>query len=144
MKEKSSILLKSKTLVFIISTMAVSFLITAAILLSYFSVKLHDNNTKTIEITSEKKTLELNYFFNTAENITKEFQDYILTNLDEKKLLNNPAYEEEFMSNLEKKMASHIYSHKGIVCSYFRPDMDKYGSTRGIFLTGSFLYPLSI
>ena len=138
MKEKSSILLKSKTLVFIISTMAVSFLITVAILLSYFSVKLLDNNTKTIGIASEKKTLELNYFFNTAENITKEFQDYILTNLDEKKLLNNPAYEEEFMSNLEKKMTSLIYSHKGIVCSYFRPDIDKYGPTRGIFLTGSY------
>ena len=85
MKEKSSILLKSKTLVFIISTMAVSFLVTVAILLSYFSVKLRDNNTKTIGIASEKKTLELNNFFNTAENITNEFQDYILTNLDEKK-----------------------------------------------------------
>ena len=64
--------------------MAFTFIITATILLFYFDNLSRDSQTKAIYLTADKKKLELNSFFNSAENIAKEFQKYILSTLDEK------------------------------------------------------------
>ena len=104
MKKKSPNLLKNQTIIHITSTMAVIFLISASIIYFYFSKLNRDNQSKTISLATEKKIIELNTFFNTAENIVKEFQAYILGTLDEERLLTDSAYEEEYMQNLTDAM----------------------------------------
>ena len=85
--------------------MAFVFLISAFVIYFYFSKLTRDNQNKTITLATEKKIIELNTFFNSAENIVKEFQVYILGTLDEEKLLKDSAYETEYMENLAKVMS---------------------------------------
>ena len=138
MKKKSPNLLKNQTIIHITSTMAVIFLISASIIYFYFSKLNRDNQSKTISLATEKKIIELNTFFNTAENIVKEFQAYILGTLDEERLLTDSAYEEEYMQNLTKLMSSIAVFQKGAVGAFFRMESTKYGPTRGLFLTGGY------
>ena len=82
MKKKTSNLLKRQTIIYIVSTMSFVFLTSAFIIFFYFSNLSRDNQNKTISLATEKKIIELNNFFNSAENIVKEFQAYILVTLD--------------------------------------------------------------
>ena len=118
--------------------MALAFIITASILLSYFSSVAKENQSKTIYLAADKKILELNSFFNSAENIVKGFQDFILTSLDENKLLVDPSYEKEYMATLSRVMSSIATFQKGAVCTFFRLEPTRFGSTRGVFLTGGY------
>ena len=138
MKKKSQNLLRNQTILTLSISMFFTFIVTASILLFYFDNLSRDSQTKTIYLTAKKKKLELNNFFNSAENIVNEFQDYILTNLDEDRLLIDSEYEQEYMTNLSKVMSSISAFQKGAVCTYFRMEMSKYGPTRGLFLTGEY------
>ena len=138
MKQKSQNLLRNQTILTLSISMFFTFIVTASILLFYFDNLSRDSQTKTIYLTAEKKKIELNNFFNSAENIVKEFQDYILTNLDENRLLIDSEYEQEYMTNLSKVMSSISAFQKGAVCTYFRMEMSEYGPTRGLFLTGEY------
>lgn len=138
MKKKSQNLLRNQTILTLSISMFFTFIVTASILLFYFDNLSRDSQTKTIYLTAEKKKLELDNFFNSAENIVNEFQDYILTNLDEDRLLIDSEYEQEYMTNLSKVMSSISAFQKGAVCTYFRMEMSKYGPTRGLFLTGEY------
>lgn len=138
MKKKSQNLLRNQTILTLSISMFFTFIVTASILLFYFDNLSRDSQTKTIYLTAEKKKLELNNFFNSAENIVNEFQDYILTNLDEDRLLIDSEYEQEYMTNLSKVMSSISAFQKGAVCTYFRMEMSEYGPTRGLFLTGEY------
>ena len=97
---------EKQTIAHIIMSMAAAFIITAALLLLYFSNLSRENQTKTIFLANDKKTIELNTFFNSAETIVQEFQAYILATIDEEKLLYDYSYEEEYMENLTKLMSS--------------------------------------
>lgn len=138
MKKKSLNLLKHQTIIYIASTMAVIFLISASIIFFYFNRLNRENQAKTISLATEKKIIELNTFFNTSENIVKEFQAYILGTLDEERLLKDSAYEEEYMQNLAKLMSSIAVFQKGSVGAFFRMESTKYGPTRGLFLSGGY------
>ena len=138
MKKKSLNLLKHQTIIYIASTMAVIFLISASIIYFYFNRLSRENQAKTISLATEKKIIELNTFFNTSENIVKEFQAYILGTLDEERLLKDSAYEEEYMQNLAKLMSSIAVFQKGSVGAFFRMESTKYGPTRGLFLSGGY------
>ena len=138
MKKKSQNLLRNQTILTLSISMFFTFIVTSSILLFYFDNLSRDSQTKTIYLTAEKKKLELNNFFNSAENIVNEFQDYILTNLDEDRLLIDSEYEQEYMNNLSKVMSSISAFQKGAVCTYFRMEMSEYGPTRGLFLTGEY------
>ena len=138
MKKKSQNLLRNQTILTLSVSMFFTFIVTASILLFYFDNLSRDSQTKTIYLTAEKKKLELNNFFNSAENIVQEFQDYILSNLDEDRLLIDSEYEDQYMTNLAKVMSSISAFQKGVVCTYFRMEMSKYGPTRGLFLTGEY------
>ena len=138
MKKKSQNLLRNQTILTLSISMFFTFIVTSSILLFYFDNLSRDSQTKTIYLTAEKKKLELNNFFNSAENIVNEFQDYILTNLDEDRLLIDSEYEQEYMTNLSKVMSSISAFQKGAVCTYFRMEMSEYGPTRGLFLTGKY------
>ena len=138
MKKKPHNLLKKQTIFHIIICMTLAYIITISILLFYFSSVSKENQTKTIYLAADKKTQELNSFFNSAENIVKEFQDFILSSLDENKLLTDSSYEEEYMANLSRVMSSIAIFQKGAICTFFRLEPSKFGPTRGIFLTGGY------
>ena len=138
MKKKSQNLLRNQTILTLSISMFFTFIVTASILLFYFDNLSRDSQTKAITLSADKKKLELNSFFNSAENIVKEFEDYILTTLDEKRLLSDSEYEEEYMTNLAKVMSSIAAFQKGAVCTFFRMEMSEYGPTRGLFLTGGY------
>ena len=138
MKKKPHNLLKKQTIAHIILSMGLAFIITAALLLLYFSNLSRENQTKTIFLANDKKTIELNTFFNSAETIVQEFQAYILATIDEEKLLNDYSYEEEYMENLTKLMSSIAVFQKGVIGTFFRMNMEKYGPARGVFLTGGY------
>ena len=118
--------------------MTLVFLISATVIFLYFNKLNQENQSKTISLATEKKITELNTFFNTSENIVKEFQAYILSTLDEQRLLKDSAYEEEYMQNLAKLMSSIAVFQKGAVGAFFRMESSKYGPTRGLFLTGGY------
>lgn len=118
--------------------MAFVFFISAFIIYFYFSNLTRDNQNKTISLATEKKIIELNTFFNSAENIVKEFQTFILGTIDEEKILTDSAYEKEYMENLAKIMTSLAVFQKGAVGTFFRMESVKYGPTRGVYLTGSY------
>ncbi|MCR4952784.1 MAG: hypothetical protein K6A43_01810, partial [Treponema sp.] len=139
MKKKSQNLLRNQTFITIIANMAVAFFITTAILIVYFNDYVGKNQTKIIYLSAEKKLLELNSFFNSAENIVNQYEDFILQTLDEDKILEDSDYEAQYMENVSRMMASAISDvQKGTVCPYFRMNIEKYGPTRGVFLTGSY------
>lgn len=138
MKRKTPDLLKRQTILYIVSTMSFVFLTSALIIYFYFSNLARDNQNKTISLATEKKIIELNTFFNSAENIVREFQAYILGTLDEEKLLVDSEYQTQYMENLTKLMSSLAIFQKGAVGAFFRLESSKYGPTAGIFLTGSY------
>ena len=138
MKKKTSNLLKRQTIIYIVSTMSFVFLTSAFIIFFYFSNLSRDNQNKTISLATEKKIIELNNFFNSAENIVKEFQAYILGTLDEEKLLEDSEYEAQYIENLTKLMSSLAVFQKGAIGAFFRLESSKYGPTRGVFLTGGY------
>ena len=135
MNNKSSNILKKQTILYITSTIAFVFFISAFIIYFYFSNLTRDNQNKTISLATDKKIIELNTFFNSAENIVKEFQGYILSTLDEESLLNDADYESQYMENLAKVMSSLAVFQKGAVGAFFRMDTVKYGPARGVSLT---------
>ena len=118
--------------------MAVAFFATAFILLFYFSNLSRDNQTKTIYLVNDKKISELNTFFNSVENMVREFQDFILGTIDENKILQDPEYEAQYMATLSKIMSSIAVFQKGTVSTFFRLDTEKFGPTRGLLLTGGY------
>ena len=67
MRKKSLNLLKNKTIIWIVTSMALAFIVTAASLMFYFTNLIRDDFTNSISISAEKKVLELNYFFNSAD-----------------------------------------------------------------------------
>lgn len=138
MKNKSSNILKKQTILYITSTMAFIFLITAFIVYFYFSNLTRDNQNKTISLATEKKIIELNTFFTSAENIVKEFQSYIIGTLDEERILIDSEYETEYMDNLAKVMSSLAVFQKGASGAFFRMENVKYGPNRGLSLIGSY------
>ena len=138
MKKKSSNLLKNQTILWIIISIALTFCVTAAFLLFQYHSLLKQSYTKTIYIAADKKTFELNSFFNSAEKIVNDFENYILNTLDESKLSSDSAYETKYMAELEKLMSSKAVNQKGVASVFFRLNKEKYGPLRGIFLTGSY------
>lgn len=138
MKRKRINLLRNQTITWIICCMSFAFFITAFIPLFYFGNLLKNNQTKTIYLAADKKTNELNTFFNSAENTVKQYQDFILQTLDEERILVDSEYEEQYMENLSKVMSSVAVGQKGAICTFFRMEVEKYGPTRGVFLTGGY------
>ena len=138
MKKESLNLLKNQTIITTLSSLLFTFFVTATLLIIYFNYTVNTKNSRIINLISEKKKLELNYFFNTSEKIAEEFSNYILKNLDEEKLLKDQNYETEFLNNLEVRMSNIASLQKGIVCTYFRLNSEIYGPTRGLFLTGGY------
>lgn len=138
MKYKSSNVLKKQTILYIASTMAFIFFISTFISYFYFSKLTRDNQNKTISLATEKKIIELNTFFTSAENIVKEFQTFILGTIDEDRILTDSVYEAQYMENLTKIMTSLAVFQKGAVGTFFRMESVKYGPTRGVYLTGSY------
>ena len=138
MKKKGYSLLKNRTLIFLIVGMSITFIITSSIFLYQYFNYVMNNFSKNVSLVADKKVLELNYFFNSAENIVKEYEEYILKNFDEERFLKDSEYEADFLSDLENKMTSLAVNQKGVCCAFFRLQKEKYGPTRGIYLTGEY------
>ena len=138
MKKKSQNPLKNQTITFLITFILLAFLVIITITFSFFNYSSHNNHTQIISIASEKKRIELNSYFNAAEKIVNEFEDYIQLTLDEDKLLTDSEYEESYMTRLSRFMTSRASLQKGVICTFFRMNIDKFGPTRGIFLTGNY------
>ncbi len=138
MKKKLTNLLRNRTILWIVLSITLTFLITSISLLSQSHKLLNQNYKNIITLESERKNLELNYFFNSAENLAKQYQSYILENLDEKKLLTDSEYEKQFMAELAKVMSASAVSQKGVVSTFFRLEMEQFGPNRGIFLIGGY------
>ncbi len=138
MKKKSLNLLKNQIIIWIICTIFFAFVLTSSIFFIRYNKILQTSYTNTIFLAADKKALELNTFFNSAENITKELENYILSTLDENRFLEDYKYENEYMDSLSKKMSSLAVSQKGILCTFFRLEPQTYGPERGILLTGAY------
>ena len=138
MKKKSLHLLKNQTVISIICSMALAFILTASILLFCFGIQSRNYYSITFSVVSDKKKNELNNFFYFAENIAHQFQNYILETIDEEKILSDEEYEAEYMAKLSKLMSTLAGAQKGVICTFFRMNMEEFGPTKGIFLTGGY------
>lgn len=138
MKKKFTNILRNQTILWIVLSITLTFLVTSLTLISQSHALLSQNYKDIITLESERKNLELNYFFNSAENLAKQYYSYILENLDEKKLLTDSEYEKQFMLELTKLMSSSAVSQKGLVSTFFRLEMEQFGPNRGIFLIGGY------
>lgn len=138
MKNRSSNILKKQTILYIASTMAFVYFLSAFVIYFYFSNLTRDNQNKTISLATEKKIIELNTFFNSSENIVKEFQAYIMDTIEEDRILNDAEYEAQYMENLSKVMSSLAVFQKGAVGAFFRMENSKYGPSRGVYITGGY------
>ncbi len=118
--------------------MAFVYFLSAFVIYFYFSNLTRDNQNKTISLATEKKIIELNTFFNSSENIVKEFQAYIIGTIEEDRILNDTEYESQYMENLSKVMSSLAVFQKGAVGAFFRMENSKYGPTRGLYITGGY------
>ncbi len=119
--------------------MTLAFIVISAIFVAYFGNLSKNNQIKIFNLATEKKKIELNQLFNSAENIVKQFQEYILLTLDEERIIEDSEYEAEYMENLSRIMSSIAVYQKGTVSTFFRMDKEKFGPTRGLFLTGGYL-----
>ncbi|WP_022931419.1 hybrid sensor histidine kinase/response regulator [Treponema bryantii] len=138
MKNRSTNILKKQTILYIASTMAFVYFLSAFVIYFYFSNLTRDNQNKTISLATEKKIIELNTFFNSSENIVKEFQAYIMGTIEEDRILNDAEYEAQYMENLSKVMSSLAVFQKGAVGAFFRMENSKYGPSRGVYITGGY------
>ena len=138
MIKKSKNRLRNQTIFTLVSSMAFTFIVTATILLFYFDNLSRDTKNQTIYLTAEKKKSELNSFFNSAENLAKELQDYILTTLDEDRIKDDSEYEKAYMTNLEKVMSSIATFQRGAVGVFFRMEITEYGPNKGLFMAGGY------
>lgn len=118
--------------------MAFVYFLSAFVIYFYFSNLTRDNQNKTISLATEKKIIELNTFFNSSENIVKEFQAYIMDTIEEDRILNDAEYEAQYMENLSKVMSSLAVFQKGAVGAFFRMENSKYGPSRGVYITGGY------
>ena len=138
MKNNSTSLIKHKTIFWIIASMTFVFLVTAASILQYANTLTIDAQSQTLKLAAGNKKLELNNFFNSAENTIKGFENYILETIDEEQLLKDASYYEQYMAELTEVLSNVTLLHKGNVCTYFRMNIEKYGPSAGIFLTGGY------
>ena len=138
MKKKSRNRLRNQTIILIVINMSLAFFCTAGLMLYQYHSLLKRNFTHTVFLTADKKIIELNNLYNEAENLAKEYADYILQSFDEDRFLSDSDYESEYLNDLEKMMASSAVNQKGIVSTYFRLEKEKYGPERGIFMVGDY------
>ena len=138
MKKKSSNLLRKQTVIWTTTSLVLTFLVTSLILIAHSHSLLHRIYTNTIILETDKKTLELNNFFNDSQILVKSYEDFILDTLDEERLLTDEQYEIQFYEILSNLMANTAINHKGVVCTFFRMEIENFGPTRGVFLIGSY------
>ena len=89
---------------------------------------------RTVNLTADKKALELDSCFSTIENAVSAAQEYILRTLDEDRLQEDPLYEQAYMDSLSKELISLARFPKGLVALYFRMEIERFGGDKGVFL----------
>ena len=90
-----------------------------------------------ITLMAENKVLELDGLFVSIEDSVHSAEKYILRTLDETRVAADAEYEELYMSLLAEEMTRLTGSVRGVTSFYFRMELEKYGSERGIFLVGN-------
>lgn len=92
---------------------------------------------QSVNMTADRKALELDACFKSIENSVHAAEDYILRTIDEERILESPAYEKEYMDSLSGVMTLLASLSDGVVSSYFRMEVERFGGERGIFLEGN-------
>lgn len=85
----------------------------------------------------EKKTEELEHFFGNIETSIATINEYIENTIDENKILEDKAYEESYFTYLTHLLLNGTKHSKGVTSIYFHMEAEKYGGSRGVFLTGN-------
>ncbi len=93
-----------------------------------------DSFARSVSMTLDKKSLELDACFRFIENSVQAAEEYILRTLDEEKIIASPAYEKLFMDSLAGEMSSLASLADGVIALYFRMEAERFGGERGIFL----------
>ena len=93
-----------------------------------------DSFVRSIGLTVDKKSLELDACFRFIENSVQAADEYILRTIDDERILDNPGYERDFMASLAGEMTSLASLTNGVIALYFRMEPGRFGGKRGIFL----------
>ena len=86
-----------------------------------------------LNLTADKKMLELNASFTATEKAVLSSRDYILRTIDEERILRDAKYEKAYMDDLKKEMSTLASLSPDIMTLYFRMNIDRFGGMRGIF-----------
>ncbi len=89
---------------------------------------------RTVNMSADRKTMELNSWFSDIENSVTASGNYILKTMDEEQILNDPNYENDYMENLANEMEAYARFTKGVISIYYRMEIERFGGERGIFL----------
>ncbi|MBR1721398.1 MAG: hypothetical protein IJ727_02765, partial [Treponema sp.] len=128
--------LKTQTIVTTTILIMVAFVLTAFLLIRQQTTERNKHFHHIVELTADKKTVELDSCFSAIETSVTNAENQIMRTIDEERILKDPEYEESYMDFLTKEMSSLARLTKGVVAAYFRMNLEKYGGTRGIFIEG--------
>ena len=92
---------------------------------------------KTLTMLSSEKKAKIDACFTAVENDVKTTEAFILQTIDEERILRDAAYEKDYMEVLKKQMTLFTGLPKSVIALYFRMEVEKFGGTRGFFLSGS-------
>ncbi|WP_294428837.1 ATP-binding protein [uncultured Treponema sp.] len=136
MKKKYKQSLRTQTIGTCIFLVLFAFFLTAGVILLR---EVRDGKTtlmSSMNITADKKALELDFSMLSVERAVFNAQDYILRTIDEDRILRDSQYEKEYMAALGKELISLTGIAQDAMSLYFRLNIEKFGGKRGIFLEG--------
>ncbi len=86
---------------------------------------------------SDRKSYEFDSCFEAAERAVNSISEYVLETFDFNKAATDSKYSDSYMETLVPVLEGYAKTAKEAVSVYFRPDIDVYGPTSGLFLTGN-------
>ncbi|MCR5725158.1 MAG: response regulator [Treponema sp.] len=135
--KKSPYSLKLKARLGISSLVGLTFFLTTGISTFQQSLHMESDLEQTSSLIANEKLGELNTLFSAVESSVLFSKNYILKTLDEERILHDAEYEQQYLTALSEQMTSFPALPKSVVSLYFRMEIERFGSTRGIFLSGS-------
>ncbi len=111
-----------------------AFGLTAFLLLSEHGKIARESLRQMVELTADKKSLELNSSFAIVEKSVEMAKTKILDSIDEERILTDEDYEKSYMEELSSELSSLAQFSSGVVAIYFRMNAETFGGTRGIFM----------
>ncbi len=93
------------------------------------------NIKRDISLILDQKSYELNQYSNSIVNLISVVQNYIISTIDEERILTDSDYKKKYMEKLSEQCINYSSFTDFIDALYFGLEVEKFGGGSGIFIT---------